>query len=133
MKTLGTHLLADLHGCDARILNDATRLQAAMRHAAEAAGCVILHAQFHQFEPQGVTGLLLIAESHLSVHTWPEHGYAAIDLYTCGAAEPRHAIEDLARALHATRTDWLTVERGREQSIPSLRPTNSSQESEGVV
>jgi S-adenosylmethionine decarboxylase proenzyme len=93
-----------------------------MRQAAQAAGCVILHAQFHKFEPQGVTGLLLIAESHLSVHTWPEHGYAAVDLYTCGSTEPLQAIEELAKALHSKRTDWLTVERGRARQSPSLRP-----------
>ncbi len=133
MNTLGTHLLADLHGCDEQLLNDVKRIEAAMRHAAEAAGCVILHAQFHQFKPQGVTGLLLIAESHMSVHTWPEHGYAAIDLYTCGASEPIDAIEQLARALHATRTDWLTVKRGHEGKIPSLRPTVASHKPRGVM
>jgi S-adenosylmethionine decarboxylase proenzyme len=104
-----------------------------MRQAAEAAGCVILYGQFHQFEPQGVTGLLLIAESHLSVHTWPEHGYAAVDLYTCGSAEPRQAIADLATALGATRTDWLTVERGLERVKPSLRPMQPSHASPVVL
>ena len=126
MNTRGTHLLADLHGCDPQILNDASRIEAAMRRAAHSAGCTILHAQFHAFDPQGVTGLLLIAESHLSVHTWPEHSYAAVDLYTCGSAEPRQAIEELAIALQSTRTDWLTVERGRSESNPSLAISDSS-------
>lgn len=133
MKTLGTHLLADLHGCDPHILNDASRIETAMRQAAEATGCVVLHGQFHQFEPQGVTGLLLIAESHLSVHTWPEHGYAAVDLYTCGSTEPRDAIANLATALEATRTDWLTVERGREHATPSLGVAHASQPHHSVV
>ena len=119
MKTHGTHLLADLHGCDVGILNDVAQIETAMLVAARSAGCVVIGSRFHQFQPQGVTGLLLIAESHLSVHTWPESGYAAVDLYTCGDTPADDAIDGLAKALGAQRVDRMTVLRGRP-GMPSL-------------
>lgn len=119
MNTRGTHLLADLHGCDSDLLDNVGHIETAMLIAAKDAGCVVISSRFHHFAPQGVTGLLLIAESHLSVHTWPERGYAAVDLYTCGTADTRGAVEHLARTLGADRIDWLTVDRGLPHS-PAL-------------
>ena len=81
----GSHTLLDYYGCDAVLLGDAGRLEHILRAAAEAAGAVILAAHFHHFGAEaGVTGVLLLAESHLSIHTWPEHRFAALDLYFCG-------------------------------------------------
>ena len=120
MKTHGTHLLADLHGCDVGVLDDPVAIETAMLVAARSAGCVVIASRFHRFTPQGVTGLLLIAESHMSVHTWPESGYAAVDLYTCGDTHAHDAVERLAQALGADRVDWIRVARGQGTS-PSLR------------
>lgn len=112
MDTRGTHLLAELHGCAPDRLDSVEAVREAMLRAAELAGCTVLYTLCHAFEPQGVTGLLLIAESHLSVHTWPEHGYAAVDLFTCGTAATDTAIDALGEALGATRVERLSVERG---------------------
>lgn len=84
MKTLGRHLLVELSGCRSGLLNDPEALERGLVGAVEAGGGNVLRSFFHQFEPQGVTGVVLIAESHLTVHTWPEYGYAALDLFSCG-------------------------------------------------
>ncbi len=84
-----------------------------MRAAAEEARATVMNSSFHKFGPQGVSGVLVLAESHLSVHTWPEHGYAATDIYVCGeSCFPRLAQVSLARALGASQTELLTIERG---------------------
>lgn len=83
--------------------------------AASAANATIVSSQFHHFGPQGVSGVLVLAESHLSVHTWPEHRYAAVDIYTCGLdCKPELAHELLAKALGAASVEVLEVKRGRE-------------------
>ncbi len=84
-----------------------------MRDAALAAGATIVNASFHQFGPQGVSGVLVLAESHLSVHTWPEHAYASADIYVCGdTCAPELAQASLARALGASEIETMTIERG---------------------
>ena len=82
----GRHLILDLYGCSPDILNDYEELKRLLETALSMAGANILRIFGEKFEPQGVTLLALLAESHASVHTWPELGYCAIDLYTCGAA-----------------------------------------------
>mmetsp|Transcript_12943 Transcript_12943/g.43875 ORF Transcript_12943/g.43875 Transcript_12943/m.43875 type:complete len:226 (-) Transcript_12943:209-886(-) len=84
-QRVGTHLVIELWDVSAKVLNDETALGAALRAASERAGLQVLGSAFHRFEPQGVTGLLLLSESHISIHTWPELGYAAVDLFSCGA------------------------------------------------
>jgi S-adenosylmethionine decarboxylase len=81
---LGVQILADFHGCDAAALDDVEGVRAAMVEAARRAGATIVSECFHRFSPHGVSGVVVIAESHLAVHTWPEHGYAAVDFFTCG-------------------------------------------------
>lgn len=95
----GQHVLADFSGVPAPQLTDAAALEALLRQAALAAGSTILAAHFHPFGAgQGVTGVLLLAESHLSIHTWPEHGFAAVDVFMCGTARPQLAIDHIAAA-----------------------------------
>lgn len=84
MKDLARHLLLELYDCDAGILNDADTIQRLMVQAANRLRTTILEIFWHRFTPQGVTVAVIIAESHLTVHTWPEHGYAAVDVFTCG-------------------------------------------------
>lgn len=84
MNALGRHILAEIHGCDANVLNDRSAVERIMVEAALKAGAEVREVAFHQFSPQGVSGVVVISESHLAVHTWPEHGYAAVDVFTCG-------------------------------------------------
>src|SRR5579862_2462493 len=105
MKTVSVHLLCELTGCDRARLNSVECVKQSMHEAALAAKTTILNGYFHQFSPSGVSGVLCLAESHISVHTWPEAGYAAVDIYTCGDhAVPQNAIEHMAQALNAQGT-----------------------------
>jgi len=120
------HLLVELSGCDARLLDDASALSALLRAAAEAAGARVVAEVFHPFAPHGVTGVVLIEESHFSIHTWPETGYAAVDFYTCGDARPEQAIDLLVAGLAASRADVLEVARGLPAPEETLRVTRQS-------
>jgi S-adenosylmethionine decarboxylase len=109
----GIHLLADLHGIEAGLLFDADAIHALLRAAAIAAGARILHGHFHTFGPeQGVTGVLLLAESHISIHTWPEAGFAAVDIFMCGAASPQLALARIEAALRPRTSQLRSVARG---------------------
>ena len=93
MDTRSRHLLLELHGCDAAALDDAALVKDLLERAVARVGATLLHTVVHQFTPQGVTGVAVLAESHLSIHTWPEAGYAACDFYTCGDCDPEPAGE----------------------------------------
>jgi S-adenosylmethionine decarboxylase len=96
---LGRHLLADFSGIDAALLSDPQRVERILLQAAQAAGATAIFGKFHHFgENAGVTGVLLLRESHISIHTWPEHGFAAIDAFMCGDARPDLAIDVARRA-----------------------------------
>jgi S-adenosylmethionine decarboxylase len=110
-KAAGTHLLADFEGVAPALLLDAAVIEDALRQAALAAGARILHGHFHTFGAGGgVTGVLLLAESHISIHTWPEDGFAALDIFMCGAAQPALALAHIEAAMKG-RTTLRTVER----------------------
>ena len=83
MEGLGWHVVAELNGLDFDMLNDAEYLEDLLLRASKHAGLTVLSTHVHRYEPQGVTVLVIIAESHLMIHTWPEYGYAAIDIFTC--------------------------------------------------
>lgn len=112
MDTSARHFLVELFGCDPERLNDAEALRALLRAGAEAAGARVVAEVFHPFAPHGVTGVVVIEESHLSIHTWPENGYAAVDFYTCGDVRPPRAIELLSSQLRAQRVELLEIARG---------------------
>lgn len=112
MDTLGKHLLVEYHGCDRSVLSSVARIEALMRGAAEAAGATIVTSTFHRFSPQGVSGVVVVEESHLSIHTWPEYGYAAVDVYTCGDCQPLRAHEVLRAELGAERAEVMSIRRG---------------------
>ena len=113
MKALGRHLLVDLYGCDPDLLDDLSYIETQLRAAAKAAGARVLGAAFHHFSPHGVTGVLVVQESHLAIHTWPERGYAAVDLFTCGSEiDPWVAYQTLKKAFAATRDNAVEVSRG---------------------
>jgi S-adenosylmethionine decarboxylase len=99
----GHHLIIDLW--EAEGLDDTARIETAMREAVEAAGATLLHIHLHTFTPNGgISGVAVLAESHISVHTWPEKGYAAFDVFMCGDAEPKKALKVLERAFAPKRT-----------------------------
>ena len=112
MSPEGRHLLLDLFACAPEPLNDASLLQRLLTGAAVQAGAQVVAHVFHPFSPHGVTGVVVISESHLSIHTWPELGYAALDFYTCGSADAEAALIAIARALRAGRAELVEVRRG---------------------
>ena len=112
-STFGRHVAVDTWGVQFDLLNNADLLQTHMVEAAEACGATVLSVQAKQFEPQGATVLVLLSESHLSIHTYPEKGFAAIDCYTCGeTVDPQAAIDYLVEVLKPERTYAKKLVRG---------------------
>jgi S-adenosylmethionine decarboxylase len=112
LKAFGRHLLVEYRDCDRGTLDDLDGIEDAMRRAAVEADATVVASVFHPFSPQGVTGVVVVEESHLSIHTWPEHGYAAVDFYTCGDCEPQRAHDFLREFLGARRAEVLHIDRG---------------------
>jgi S-adenosylmethionine decarboxylase proenzyme len=113
VRTEGNHLLLEYRGCDAGILDDLDRIQRLMAQAALATNARIVDLLFRPFRPQGVSGVVVIEESHLSIHTWPEARYAAVDLFTCGTeCVPEAAHKVLVEGLEASEHSMLKVRRG---------------------
>ncbi len=116
MKILGRHLLAELSDCNAAILNHQEELQRIMLEAARNSGATVVDSVFHHYNPQGLSGIVVIAESHISIHTWPEYGYAAVDCFTCGSSvNPWKALEYLKEKLGSRAVQVKDLNRG----IPS--------------
>lgn len=113
MKTTGRHLLVEYRGCDSEILDDRYRIEELMKQAAIAARATVVGSVFQTFNPQGVSGVVVIEESHLSIHTWPEYGYAAVDFYTCGDCLPEDAHRFLSEHLKASESEVMAIDRGR--------------------
>ena len=113
MNAVGTHLLLEFQACNAEILNDLDGLRNALISAAEEVGATVIGDTFHQFSPHGVTGVVAIAESHLCIHTWPEYGYAAVDIFTCGdTLNPHLAIGRIAQHLESADHQVTEIRRG---------------------
>ncbi|WMD21113.1 adenosylmethionine decarboxylase [Achromobacter seleniivolatilans] len=111
--TPGRHVLADFRGMPAASLTNAPKLEALLIAAAQAAGAQVLSAHFHHFgEGAGVTGVVMLSESHISIHSWPEHQFAALDIFMCGAAQPELALAYLQAALAPESVHVTTVARG---------------------
>jgi len=120
LNALGTHLLLELGDCNPKLLNDLEYVKKIMISAAEAIGAKIVGQSFHKFSPQGVTGVLAIAESHLSIHTWPEYSYAAADLFTCGNdIDPKIAANILIEKLDSKKPEQRIIRRGIK-SLPLI-------------
>ena len=120
--TVGKHCILELYQCDAAKLDDEAFLRTAITAAAKRAGATLLNLITHRFEPQGVTGLALLAESHISIHTWPESGYAAVDVFTCGDhTMPEKACQVLADELQAGHQKLTSFRR----ETPSVRATEA--------
>ncbi len=113
MAALGKHLLLELKDCDAGLLNDMDYLREALTGVAVLIGATVIKDSFYQFSPQGISGVVIIAESHISIHTWPENSYAAVDVFTCGEViQPVKAVKPLAERLKAKSTSYIELKRG---------------------
>jgi S-adenosylmethionine decarboxylase len=117
LKTIGRHLIAEYYDCRRDLLDDVTTIRQAMLDAAGAIGATVLGENFHQFTPHGVSGTVVIAESHLSVHTWPENGYVAVDIYTCGGLDPRIGFNLLRERFEASSGRVQEIVRGLAEEI----------------
>jgi S-adenosylmethionine decarboxylase len=129
---VGTHCVLELHGCSQTRLNDEAFIRDAISQASREGLSTLLSLTSHQFQPQGVTALALLAESHISVHTWPEHGYAAVDIFTCGeTAQPQRACNHLLRAFEADDYRLKVIPRGMAAQDPqSAYTTRLAEEAE---
>lgn len=117
MKALGNHILVEFTNCKADVLNDVGAIEKAMVEAAQTAGATVINSTFHHFSPYGVSGVVVIQESHLAIHTWPEYKYAAVDLFTCGGSvDPWVSFEFLKNAFGANYSA-LEMNRGSTHVI----------------
>lgn len=110
---LGQHVLAEFFECDPNILNSIDKVEKYMVDAALECGATIVQKCFHMFNPYGVSGVVIISESHLAIHTWPELGYAAVDLFTCGdKCDPKVSYEFLKKKFHCQNATFTELKRG---------------------
>jgi S-adenosylmethionine decarboxylase len=110
VRCAGVHLIIDLNGAER--LDDIDHIEATLRRCVEAAGATLLHIHLHHFQPNGVSGVAVLAESHISIHTWPDAGYAALDVFMCGVADPDACIPVLREAFAAQSVGVNEILRG---------------------
>jgi S-adenosylmethionine decarboxylase len=116
MEPVGHHYIAEGSGCDPEIIGTVEKVEQILVRAAEVAGVTVWSISFHRFSPNGVSGVVVISESHLSVHTWPEYGYVALDIFTCGnTAKPEAAVQYALKELGASSMHITEVTRGLEE------------------
>lgn len=118
LKALGKHILIEYFNCDKAIMEDNKRIEELMNEAARVADATIVDSVFHHFNPYGVSGAVIISESHLTIHTWPEYGYASVDIYTCGdEVNPWKAFDYLEEQFKAERSESTEIPRGMTSKI----------------
>jgi len=121
LNALGRHLLMELKDCNGEVLDDVDALKDALLTAADEAGATVLDESFHRFSPHGISGVVIIAESHLFIHTWPEYSYAAADIFTCGdSVQPEKAAEIIIHKLGAGEHSITEIQRGALSVEPSV-------------
>jgi S-adenosylmethionine decarboxylase proenzyme len=120
LKALGRHFLVEYHRCDPKVLNHKEKIKEVMLKAADICGATVLGSSFHNFSPHGVSGMVVIAESHIAIHTWPEFDYAAVDIFTCGTkVDPWKAYNHIKVCLDSRETNIREIERGDFTQIES--------------
>jgi len=126
MASLGRHLLVEMWDCDSRI-DDVETIGRAIDEAVVAIGATLVQSHVHRYSPQGVTGLAVLAESHLSLHSWPEYGYLAADVFTCGTLTiPRRAVAVFEEIFAPGRIEVQEIERGVQVGDSALPKTIGS-------
>ncbi|MEZ4459036.1 MAG: adenosylmethionine decarboxylase [bacterium] len=126
MKTYGRHILVEFFGCDGEILDDISRVEEVMREAVKASGATEVGCVFHKFQPMGTSGVIVLSESHISIHTWPAEGYASVDFYTCGDCNPHAGVDILLEGLNGESYELIFVERGQEGKDTSMSVADHS-------
>ena len=130
VQPLGEHFIIELYQCEKDILDSQTKIESALLKAAELGQTTVLGSHFHKFSPQGVSGVVVIAESHLSIHTWPELHYAALDFFTCGSTDNMDRVFDhLRNAFSPGDMRVRRIERGLEARTPDEQPLLSLESS----
>jgi len=123
MKRLGRHILAEFTGCDRKLLNDLHAIKPIIEEAARRADATIVESVFHRYNPHGLSGVVVIAESHISIHTWPEYGYAAADFFTCGEqVDPWKACRYMEEKLLCADMVVREVQRGIPDASDEILP-----------
>jgi S-adenosylmethionine decarboxylase proenzyme len=118
VEALGKHLLLELINCDAALLNDIEYLRKVVSDTARQIGATVIKDSFYQFTPQGVSGVVIIAESHISIHTWPEYSFAAVDVFTCGdVIDPKNAVKPFVEKLKAASSSYVEMKRGMGNAV----------------
>ena len=134
METLGNHILLDLWGIASERLDDDRALHESFVAAAERGGAHVVDARFCRFAPHGISGVVILAESHLTVHTWPEHGYAAVDVFTCGAAEVgERIVDEILTSLQPLRHELRRLRRGLPRGNSLAQPTEAATTAQGAA
>ena len=132
MIAVGKHIIVDMRRCPRKILDDVNVIEKSLLGAASYANATVIDYSFRKFHPQGVSGIVIIAESHISIHTWPEYGYAAVDVFTCGSADASRAVEYIVKALKSKEHYILDLKRGvltyNEMKIVNNQKQNSKSE-----
>lgn len=134
MNALGRHILVEFIGCSSEILNDVSAIEKSMIDAAQLAGATVINSTFHHFSPFGVSGVVVIQESHLAIHTWPEYQYAAVDLFTCGdTVDPWISFDHLKKAFKSQNQSALEMYRGSLSLLDRVKfkPTEATQSNLG--
>ncbi len=135
MSTLGRHIIVEFYNCQPEILNSVVLIEENMEAAAKTAGATVINTTFHHFSPYGVSGVVVIQESHLAIHTWPEYGYASVDLFTCGdTVDPWQSYDYLKKAFKASHGSAVEMRRGemnllnkQEYDVAALRDEKSAE------
>lgn len=114
---LGHHIIVEYMGCEPSLMNDVSNIERDMVAAAQEAGATVINSTFHHFSPYGVSGVVVIQESHLAIHTWPEYGYAAVDLFTCGEMDAWISFDYLKEKFKAKQYSAVEMKRGALQLL----------------
>ena len=122
IDALGRHIIVEYYDCDSETLRQPKLVEQYMKQAAILTNATIVESFFHHFSPWGVSGAVIIAESHLTIHTWPEYGYAAVDLFTCGDLDPWKGFDYLEDVFGAKHSESMELTRGVEGKIRKFSP-----------
>jgi S-adenosylmethionine decarboxylase len=132
LYALGTHLIIELRDCNPEILKSLEKVRKIMISAAKEAKATVINNSFHEFNPFGISGVVVIAESHLSIHTWPEYGYAAVDIFTCGdVIQPELAVSYLVKKFECKNPSIVEMKRGilshKNEKLPHKVQSSSNE------
>jgi S-adenosylmethionine decarboxylase proenzyme len=125
MESLGIHILAEYSKCDYSLINDVAYIEKIMLESASLSGASVVSSSFHRFSPHGVSGVVVIKESHMAIHTWPEYRFASVDIFTCGdTVDPWKAYEHLKKSLGAENGTAFKISRGTNLVAESYKIDN---------